>query len=139
MKKFVGFIGILGVLLGMVKIASAADIYVPGNYTTIQAAINAAVTGDTVWVADGTWTGTGNKELTWSGKKITVRSVNGANNCIIDCQNSGRGFYLNGAGDCGTISGFTIRNGYVTGNWPNDAGGGIYCYSFSPTVVNSIL
>lgn len=43
----------------------------------------------------GTYTGTGNKNLTWSSPKhITVRSENGANNCIIDCENSGRGFCL---------------------------------------------
>ncbi len=45
MKKFLGFIGIFGILLGYGKIVSAADIYVPGSYTTSQAAINAAATG----------------------------------------------------------------------------------------------
>jgi len=53
--------------------------------------VNAANTGDTVWVADGTYTKEGNKNLTWSGKHITVRSLNGPSNCIIDCQNAGRG------------------------------------------------
>ncbi|MDI6752036.1 MAG: carboxypeptidase regulatory-like domain-containing protein [bacterium] len=105
----------------------------------ILAAIQAATTGDTVWVADGTYTGTGNKDLTWTGKQITVRSVNGPANCIIDCQNSGRGFFLNGAGDCGTISGFTIRNGYVTGAFPANCGGGIFCWYSSPTITNCLI
>jgi pectin methylesterase-like acyl-CoA thioesterase len=59
--------------------AKAADLYVPTNYDTIQAAINAANNGDTVWVKDGIYTGANNKNLTWIGKRITVRSVNGAN------------------------------------------------------------
>ncbi len=160
MRKFVGFVGIFGILLGMVKIAEARDIYVPGNYATIQAAISAAITGDTIRVANGTYTGTGNKNLTWSGKKITVRSENGSNNCIIDCGGSGRGFYLNNAYDCGTISGFTIRNGSastgggiycdyssltitnctISGNNAAGYGGGIYCdYSFFPTITNCTI
>ncbi len=110
-----------------------------GTFTTIQAGIDACPTGGKVIVADGTYTGTGNKDLSWSGKKITVGSLNGANNCIIDCQNSGRGFYLNGEGDCGTISGFTIRNGNVTGYVPDDSGGGIYCKDSSPTITNCTI
>jgi len=90
--KRVLFAVVLGMIVG--KTAWAADIYVPGSYTTIQAAINAANNGDTVWVADGIYTGPGNKNLTWSGKHITVKSENGPSNCIIDCQNSGRGFYF---------------------------------------------
>jgi len=45
------------VLMSMVLIgtASAADIYVPDNYTTIQAAIDAASSSDTINVAAGTY------------------------------------------------------------------------------------
>ena len=57
-----------------------ADIYVPSQYPTIQEAINASSNGDTIWVADGTYTGANNKNLNWDGsvKHITVRSENGA-------------------------------------------------------------
>ncbi|MBU1262046.1 hypothetical protein KKG61_04310 [bacterium] len=40
-------------VVGVGSLVSAADLYVPGSYPTIQAGINAAVTGDTVWVANG--------------------------------------------------------------------------------------
>ena len=54
----------LGVaIVGIVAVTSArADILlVPDDYGTIQAAINAAVNGDEVVVADGIYSGVGNK------------------------------------------------------------------------------
>jgi hypothetical protein len=69
---------------------------------TIQWGINACLNGGTVTCADGTYTGTGNKNLSWIGKHITVRSENGATNCIIDCQGSGRGFNFNNTGQNST-------------------------------------
>ncbi|MBC8525944.1 MAG: hypothetical protein H8D22_03585, partial [Candidatus Cloacimonetes bacterium] len=38
-----------------------------GDYTTIQEGINASSNGDTVLVADGTYTGENNKNLSWDG------------------------------------------------------------------------
>lgn len=66
--------------------SSAATIHVPGDQPTIQAGINAASDGDTVLVADGTYTGKGNKDLDFNGKAITVKSENGPENCIINCR-----------------------------------------------------
>ncbi|GAI06422.1 unnamed protein product, partial [marine sediment metagenome] len=117
----------------------AATIYVDangtGDYTTIQAAINAANDDDTVLVADGVYTGKGNRDIDFRGKAITVRSENGPNNCIIDCNGTEvyphRGFYFYSGEDANSIvDGFTITNGYAM--W----GGGIYCNQSSPTVVN---
>ena len=116
--------------------ASAATIInVPGDYPTIQAAINKAQTGDTVLVANGTYTGSGNKDLDFGGKAITVRSLNGAEWTIIDCEGSGRGFYFHsGEKSSSVVDGFTITNGSAT------PGVGIYCeLNSSPTITNNII
>jgi len=63
--------------------AKAETIYVPQNYPTIQAGIDAAVDGDTVLIADGIYTGAGNKNISVQGKAIVVKSANGPANCII--------------------------------------------------------
>ncbi len=108
---------------------------VPSQYSTIQDAIDDAVDMDTVLVADGTYTGTGNKNLTWDGslKHITVKSENGPENCIIDCEGSDRGFVLGSAylNDQDIIEGFTITGGYT---YP---GGGIYCGNYSSPLIQN--
>jgi len=116
-----------------------------GPKATIQAGINAAVNGDTVWVADGTYTGVGNRDLDFGGKLITVRSENGPENCIIDCQASEtdphRGFYFHSAETpAAVVQGVTIRNGYVDQDTPGRYGGGVYCgANSSPTLSNCTI
>jgi parallel beta-helix repeat protein len=63
---------------------AATTIYVPDNYPTIQAAVNAASTGDTIIVRDGTYT-----ENVNVNKCLTIRSQNGADLTIIQAANSG--------------------------------------------------
>ncbi len=107
---------------------------------TIAEGINEAVNGDTVLVADGIYTGTGNKNLDFGvgPKAITVQSENGPENCIIDCQSSGRGFiFQNSETTSSIIDGLTIKNGKITGNPAK--GGGIYCSGASPAIKNCII
>ncbi len=121
---------------------SRRDLYVPSEYSTIQAAIISADAGDTIRVADGTYTGTGNKDLDFGGKDITVQSISeDPALCVIDCENSGRGFYFHsGETNDAVVMGFTIRNGLITGGiWPEDSGGGILIDEASPTISNCII
>ncbi len=118
----------------------ATDRLVPSQYATIQAAIDASVNGDTVIIADGTYTGTGNYNIDFAGKAITVCSENGPENCIIDCQNTEgrRGFYFH-TGETATsaISGLTIKRGKITGI--PGIGAGIYCNASSPTIEDCVI
>ncbi len=71
----------------------AATINIPNDQQpNIQAGIDIAIDGDILLLADGTYSGTGNYNINFHGKAITVRSVNGPDRCIIDCRHSGRGF-----------------------------------------------
>jgi PKD repeat protein len=111
--------------------AFGATIRVPAYYSTIQAGIDAATNGDTVLVANGTYTGAGNKNLDFKGKAITVRSENGPEHTVIDCEGDGRGFYFHsGEIQSSVLDGLTIINGRA------DYGGGILCSSSSPTIIN---
>ncbi|UCD30563.1 MAG: right-handed parallel beta-helix repeat-containing protein, partial [Planctomycetota bacterium] len=109
---------------------------VPSEYPTIQAAIDAAIDMDIVLVADGTYTGPGNKDLDFRGKSITVRGENGPSTCTIDCEGAGRGFHFrSGENSDAIVEGFTITNGNVS-----DDGGAIMCTDdSSPTIRNCII
>ncbi|MDM8550791.1 right-handed parallel beta-helix repeat-containing protein [Desulfobacterales bacterium HSG2] len=146
---FVSFILASGVAFG------ANTLNVPGEYATIQDAIDAATTSDTVLVADGTYLlGIGREYFDFKGKAITVKSENGPENCIIDCQNNGSGFYFQSEeGQASELSGFTvtnasgdgaivcksrstpiIKNCILTGN-----NRGVYCNLASPTISNCTI
>jgi outer membrane protein assembly factor BamB len=102
-----------------------------GDYPTIQEAIDASVNGDEIVCEDGTYTGLFNYNIDFSGKAITVRSENGPESCIIDCNSSGTGFRFGNHEEANSVvEGFTIRNGY------SPFAGGIYCYNCSPTITN---
>jgi hypothetical protein len=115
-------------------------------FRKIQYGIDAAIDGINVIVSPGVYTGQGNRDLDFLGKAITVRSENGPNNCIIDCNGTGaephRGFYFHSGEDANSIvDGFTVTNGYAPDEWIEPehniwVGGAIFCIGSSPTINN---
>ena len=110
-------------------------------FNTIQEGIDAATAGDTVLVHDGLYTGDGNRDLDFKGKPITVRSQNGPDDCIIDCEELGCGFHFgNGETAAAVLDGLTITGGRGrTHSGGLEGGGGIYCENASPTITGCVL
>ncbi len=128
---------LLAVLYGFQAVKTDAAVFnVPGDYSNIQDAVGACSDSDTILVADGTYYGSGNRNIDFGGKEIRLKSENGPWNCIIDCENSGRGFYFHtNESEDAMVEGFTIRRGYLY----NQPGTGIYCNGSSPTIANCII
>ncbi len=143
MKRFAFVIPLLMSACGV----SASTLRVPSEYTTIQPALDVAAPGDTVLVADGVYTGAGNRDLEFGGKSIVLLSENGPENTIIDCGGTSnephRAVRFHDGEDSATVlSGFTIRNGFAPLDGPNSrsVGGAVFCDSASsPLIANCIL
>ncbi len=89
--------------------------------TNIQDAIDEAKRTETVLVTNGIYYIIDKIIIT---NEIIVKSVNGAENTIIDGIHTNRCFYLNRW--C-VLDGFTIKNGRVNGIPSGNFGGGVYC------------
>lgn len=119
----------------------AATINVPGTYSTIQAAINAAGESGEVVVAPGTY----HEHLDFSGKEVTVRSTDPLNpsvvaTTIIDGGEIGSAvMFYQGESSRSVLSGFTLTNGLGTLDSGSRVGGGIYIAYSSPTITNNII
>jgi hypothetical protein len=126
-----------------VQSAVGAVINVPGDYEKIQDAIDAAFDYDTVVIEPDTYSGSGNINLNFRGKLITVQSTDPDNagivsSTIIDCKGiiGSRGFEF-GSGETAeaAVKGLTIINGKGAA-----FGGAVYCYNGSdPTISNCVF
>ncbi|MGB2764155.1 MAG: LamG-like jellyroll fold domain-containing protein, partial [Candidatus Aminicenantaceae bacterium] len=105
-------------------------INVPGDYTTIQGAINAANPGDTVIVAPGTYYENvymkDGVDLLGSGAEVTTIDAGGKNDVVNACVNNA------------TISGFTLTNSGLSDLGHYNCG--VYVHgSYSPTIRNNVI
>lgn len=111
-------------------------IRVPAEQPTLQAGIDVAEEQDTVLVANGTYSGDGNRDLSFNGTNIIFMSENGQEETIIDCggeTNPHQGFIFdNGEDSTSVIDGFTITNSFSPMLWNE---GAIICH-YSPTIKN---
>ncbi len=87
-----------------------------GDFPTIQVAINAATDGDTLELANGIYTGEGNRDITFF-RSLTLRSSAGTTRgCVIDCEGSQtephRAFVFANPFATTLVEGITITNGY---------------------------
>nr|MDO8083115.1 right-handed parallel beta-helix repeat-containing protein [Candidatus Freyarchaeota archaeon] len=84
-----------------------STIIVPDNYSTIQAAVNAASNGDIIIVRDGTYT-----ENVDVNKSLIIKSENGAEATIVQAANQKDNAFEVTA-DYVNISGFTVKGASV--------------------------
>ncbi len=83
---------LMACLLGPAVAPAATHLVKPdgtGDFLTIQAAVDAAVSGDVIELADGTFTGDGNRDVEFRGKTLVVRSRSGdPEACRLDPQST---------------------------------------------------
>ena len=117
--------------------ALAADFLVPSQYATIQAAIDAAGTGDTVLVSPGTYhdcthptEGPESTPACVIMKSGVVLRGNGSTSAevIIDAQGLGRGIFIEFVENC------SVENLTVTGAFADIFGAGILIQNVGSTV-----
>lgn len=115
----------------------------------LQASLDRATDGDTIYVAQGTYTSSGNEVIRitesitlyggWNGSPNgTIVCDPGVYPTILDGQDQRRVVYISGT-ISPTIDGFTITRGNADQS-PNGAyGGGIYVWQASPTIQHNVI
>lgn len=107
------------------KVALTPQRRVPDDHPTIQAAIDAAVPGDVIAVAPGTYP----QNLRFHGKNVTLQSTDGPSRTIIKGLND----TAVDIGPDGAIIGFTIRDGIAS------FGGGMATHGTGTVIKNNIF
>ncbi|MEZ4653077.1 MAG: right-handed parallel beta-helix repeat-containing protein [Candidatus Eisenbacteria bacterium] len=102
--------------------------------------------GDTVLVAPGVYSGPGNRDIKFNGKRILVASEAGREQTIVDCQGSAaephRGFDFVSTGETNDsiLRGFTIQGGHaVSGGALGGVGAGIRVSLTEPTIEQCVV
>jgi len=108
-KYIIGVLVAIGIvaILATVGNAKGATINVPGDYSTIQDAIDAASDGDTIIVGNGTY----NEQVIINKNNLSIQSEYGAANTIINATGQGTSYggVVFDADGC-TFEGFTVMD-----------------------------
>ncbi|MBD3348868.1 MAG: hypothetical protein GF400_06690 [Candidatus Eisenbacteria bacterium] len=104
-----------------------------GDFPTIQEAVSSVSDGSTIYLLSGTFTGPGNRGITWAGKNISITAFGAQGSAILDCENQDRAIRVAwGVDSTSVISGLSFRNGSPE----NGSGGAIDCQEASPTIID---
>jgi len=113
---------------------STSEIYVPDDYSTIQGAVDAAVSGDTIIVRDGNY----NENVNVDKENVNIKSENGCESAVVQADNPDSNVF-DIRSDNVTINGFTAKGatGYING----EPGSGIYLQGaiFCTIINNNIV
>jgi hypothetical protein len=122
----------------------------------LQTALNQATNGDTIYVAEGIYTGTGAAVITltqsitlyggWNGSPfLPIMRDPAVHKSILDGEGERRVVRISGD-ITPTLDGFTISNGNATGliadcedYQPDGCGGGIFIHDSHPIIANNII
>ncbi|MFO7879070.1 MAG: right-handed parallel beta-helix repeat-containing protein, partial [Bacteroidales bacterium] len=113
-------------------------LFVPGDYSSIQAAINASSDGDTIMVDPGTY----KENINFNGKEVIVQSCNpedqgSVETTIIDGNGEGTVVtFDSGETESAVLNGFTIINGDAG---TSNGGGILITNSSNPVVKNNTI
>ena len=114
---------------GLDAVCQPHTLYVPSDYPTIQAAVDAADGQDTVLVAPGTYP----EDMIWFwGKSVKLRSAQGPRVTVIDGSTKLNVLVILTQGETreAVIDGFTFRSG------PREM---LLCEHSAPTIINNVF
>lgn len=114
------------------SLAYSSIIHVPSDHVTIQEAINASVSGDSILVSSGLY----QEEINFSGKSIAIVSISGPETTYIQSDPpSGQSVVsiISGEGPGTVLEGFMITGG------SSIKGGGVRIIDSSPLILNNII
>jgi alpha-tubulin suppressor-like RCC1 family protein len=131
-------------LLAVPGIAWPRTLHVPADYSTIQAALTAGVSGDTVIVAPGIY----HESVNFGGKGILLVSSAGPAATWLEAVDLTAVYFDNGESSNAILSGFTITNAaqaiaivnsspVISSNVLVNCGSGIDVSSGSPVIANN--
>jgi len=115
-------LGLLVLMIGATDTRGTVRLVRPdgtGDYPTIQLALDASASGDSVLLADGVFTGAGNQDLNFRGRAVLLASQSqSADACVLDVQASPssqhRGILCSSGEGAGTaVEDLTIMHGYT--------------------------